>query len=348
MKKVELMKEIQQELDKCGNKALAQLLANVLTRQAEKNTHTIGFVGDDLVGKSTIINFILGENILPTTVIPSSAEITIGYGSETAVFDENGIVIEGDSLSQLTEERNVLSISTNNDYLKEKSLVVKEFHGLLSKSKLSDVNLMADVYKCDAIVLVMTAEHFLSELESLFVENYIKYVGTSHILMIVNKLSSVVESDVPHLLDYVKNQMAAKFANVKWNIYATGDNYKSLIEEYSDIDLKEEIERLLNFNQKENESAVRNTLTCIRKQLEEQQKEIEKFEGKNTEELEKKKEYNAKQKELEKTSIEEALVEFQQKRNKIAGSHIKLIGFVLQLLLYRFQKHSTILCADFP
>lgn len=316
MNQLEFLKEIQQEIDKSGNKSLAQMLDNVLTRQAVKNTYTIGFMGDDLVGKSTIINYILGEKILPATVIPSSAEITIKYGIETAVYDESGSVIEGTTLSQLVEEKDVLSISTNNDYLKENSLEIKEFHGLLSKSKLSDMDLMADVYKCDAVVLVMTAEHLLSESECLFIKNYIKYVGSSHILLVVNKLSSVAENDIAHILDYVKKQIAAKFADVKWSIYMPENNYKNLMAEYADIELKKEIERLFVSNKEENDLAVRNTLVYIKNQLVTQQKEMEEIEGKSVAELEKKKEENAKQRELEEASIEEALIEFQQKRNE--------------------------------
>ena len=52
----EKLKEISNLLDDCNNKELAALLSNFIESCSKGGTKTVGFVGDDLVGKSTIIN----------------------------------------------------------------------------------------------------------------------------------------------------------------------------------------------------------------------------------------------------------------------------------------------------
>ena len=142
MEKIDALKEIQQELTESGENMLSMLLSNTIERQSEKSTHTIGIIGDDLAGKSTIINSILGEPLLPTTVIPSAAEITIKYGNERAVYDRNGSLITDSDLAELVEEKDFLVVSTDNEFLKDNSLVFKEFRSLLNKPKIDDMELI--------------------------------------------------------------------------------------------------------------------------------------------------------------------------------------------------------------
>lgn len=315
MEKIMELIKIQEELKKIDNATLSKFLSNTLERQAEKNIHVIGFVGDDLVGKSTIINSLLGENVLPTTIIPSLAEITIKYGDEQVAYDHNGSIIKDNDLSESVEEKEFVSISVNNEFLKNNSLMIKEFHGLLSKANLSDMDMMADVYKCDAVVMVMAAEHLLSESEKIFINNYIKYVGANHLLLIVNKLTSVLEEDVVHVLDYVKNQIALKFSDVKWTIFDLSSRYDELIKNYAPVNFKTGFMTMFGINQDADNTPILNTLQYIKEQLEIQRTELEKLEGKSKEERIKEKEKREQQKELEKVSIEGALIEFQQKRN---------------------------------
>lgn len=318
-KQTQLIK-IKEELKEIGDKSLVTFLSNVLERKSEKNTHVIGFVGDDLVGKSTIINSLLGENVLPTTVIPSLAETTIKYGNERGVYDRNGSIIENSDLSQSVEEKDYVSISVNNEFLKKNSLVIREFHYLLNKEKLSNIDTMDDIYNCDAVILVMSAEHLLSEMERAFIDNYRKYVGANHFLLIINRLTYVEETEVEHILDYVKNQISSKFSDVNWMVFEPSEKYEDLIKKYTSVDLESGVMALFNMKQDADDIPVRNTLGYIKEQLEIQRKELENLERKNKEERRKEKEQREKQKELEQASIDGALIEFQQKRNNTIES----------------------------
>lgn len=312
----EKLKEISNLLGDCNNKELAALLSNFIESYSKGGTKTIGFVGDDLVGKSTIINYILGEKVLPTTIIPTTPEITIKYGDKYLIYDEHGVMVPDGDLVQLEETSSNVTIAVNNSYLKDKTLEFREFHGLFSKKKLDDISLMLDIYKCDTVVLVMTAEHLLSETETMFISNYIKYGGVKNILLVINKLSSVADSDTDNVIDYVEKQIQLKFGEVEWSIFDDTGKYEKILNKYNKTDVKKEFEKLLG-SERINDGyvLVKGVLEYIKTHIESQKLEVEKLEKENIDEIKNNREKLLKQKELEVMSIEGTMLEFQQRQH---------------------------------
>ena len=312
----EKLKEISNLLGDCNNKELAALLSNFIESYSKGGTKTVGFVGDDLVGKSTIINYILDENVLPTTIIPTTPEITIKYGDKYSIYDEHGVMIPDGDLVQLEETSSNVTIAVNNSYLKDKTLEFKEFHGLFSKKKLDDISLIIDVYKCDTVVLVMTAEHLLSETETMFISNYIKYGGANNILLVINKLSSVADSDTDNVIDYVEKQIQLKFGELEWSIFDDTGKYEKILNKHNKTDVKKEFEKLLG-SERINDGyvLVKGVLEYIKTHIESQKLEVEKLEKENIDEIKNNREKLLKQKELEVMSIESTMLEFQQRQH---------------------------------
>lgn len=312
----EKLREISNLLGDCNNKELAGLLSNFIESYSKGGTKTVGFVGDDLVGKSTIINYILGENVLPTTIIPTTPEITIKYGEKSSIYDEHGVEVLYSDLVQLEETSSNVTVAVNNSYLKDKTLEFKEFHGLFSKKKLDDIGLMLDIYKCDTVVLVMTAEHLLSETETMFISNYIKYGGAKNILLVINKLSSVADSDTDNVIDYVEKQIQLKFGEVEWSIFDDTGKYEKVLNKYNKTDVKKEFEKLLGSERINNEYVlVKGVLGYIKTHIESQKLEVEKLEKENIDEIKNNREKLLKQKELEVMSIESTMLDFQQRQH---------------------------------
>lgn len=312
----EKLQQISNLLVECNNKELAELLANFIESHNKDGTKTIGFLGDDLVGKSTIINYILDYNVLPTTIIPTTPEITIKYGEEPSIYDEYGVMVSDNDLLQLEETSSNVTIVANNSYLKDKSLEFKEFHGLFSKKKLDDISLMIDVYKCDAVVLVMTAEHLLSETETMFISNYIKYGGAKNILLVINKLSLVADSDADNVIDYVEKQIQLKFSEVEWSIFDDTGKYEKILNKYNKTDVKKELEKLLGPERINDEYVLlKGVLEYIKTHIESQKLEVEKLEKENIDEIKNNREKLLQQKELEAMSIESTMLEFQQRQH---------------------------------
>ncbi len=306
--------DAQKKLETSGYGKLAGIVGAYIEKNERHGSFHIGVVGDELVGKSTVINEILGEKIIPETVLPSSAEISVKYGESYEIWDRNDKIVKKEELLKLIEEEDAVSIITPNEFLKEKKVEIKEFHGSLSKKKMGNMFWMSSIYKCDAVVLVMSAEHLLSENECCFIDNYIQYVGADYLLLVVNKLASVAESDIEHVLEYAQKHIETKFPGIRWAVNNI-DGYSEIVMKYANAGL---IEGIISLCSKRNDTDLRSNNSLISFVRDELHAEIESLKEKQRKSCEEIKINNKKvseQKELERATIEEALLEFVQKRN---------------------------------
>lgn len=310
----ERLNHIQELLRKSKYVLLADMVAIYLAKGKKAESQAIGFVGDDLVGKSTLINFLVGDGLLPTGIMPSLAKVTLKYGETERILTSAGEA-DRSALDELIEEGDSVEIFAPNDVLKAHSLVMKEFHGLMNKKKLNDLALMSEVYQCDAVVLVLSAEHLLSEPECLFIENYVRYVGPSHLILIINKLSSVDKGDASHLLDYAKKQMERKFSHVKWRIFDGGEKGHLADSRYDSKDMKEEILMMAKIEWEMESNSAKSMLQYIQGELKKEIEPLKEDKKKGLDEIRRKNEKTAQQRELELTSIEEAFIKLKQKGN---------------------------------
>lgn len=307
--------DVQEKLMISGYEKLAEIIGDHIEKAERHGSIHIGIVGDDLVGKSAVINAILNEKIIPETVLPSSAEISVKYGKSNEIRNQSDQIVQRGELLRLIEEDDAVSIVTPNQFLRENEVEIKEFHGLLSKQKMSDMFWMSSIYKCDSVVLVMSAEHLLSENECSFIDNYIQYVGANHLLLVVNKLASVAESDVEHVLEYAHKQIEAKFPQVKWAVNNIEDRYAGVVSRYTTIEVVEGIKTLCG-ESKDTDSHVNDNLICfVRDELRTEIDNLKEKRGKSSEEIRISNQKILEQKELEKATIEETLLEFAQRRN---------------------------------
>lgn len=340
----EKLNNLQEILKNSEYPMYAELLSNYLIKYSDKENQMIGFVGDDLVGKSTIINMILGNKLLPASVIPSMAEITLKYGEKEKILVSTGET-EKNNLAELIEEDNFVEIVTPNGFLNENSVIIKEFHGLFNKQKLNNIVLMSEVYKCDSIVMIMSAEHLFSESECIFIENYIQYVGANRLFLIVNKLSSLAESDIEHVLAYVQKQISGRFSDVKWTIYNDLNRTTSIIERYGNKDIKEEVLLLLDIDKEQKNDSLRNMLKYIKEQLQTDVDVLKKAQIKGMHEVKHENEKLAEKKKLESATMEEVLVEFKQKKNMAIDQVDEFLknqfDLILTDLLNRFEDSSN-------
>ena len=310
--------DVQKKLMSFGYEKLARIVGDHIEKAERNGSFHIGIVGDDLVGKSAVINAILNEKVIPETVLPSSAEILVKYGNINEIRNQNDQIVEEGELLRLIEDNDEVSIVTPNQFLRENKVEIKEYHGLISKQKMSDMFWMSSIYKCDAIVLVMSAEHLLSENECSFIDNYIQYVGVNHLLLVVNKLASVAESDVERVLEYAQKQIEAKFPKVKWAVNNIDDRYFEVVSKYTNIGVVEGIKTLCGESKDADSHANDNFICFVRDKLRTEIETLEEKRGKSSEEIKISNQKILEQKELERATIEEALLEFAQKRNTTA------------------------------
>ena len=65
---------------------------------------------------------------------------------------------------------------------------------------------MSEIYECDAVILVMTAERLLSEAEQLFITNYIDFIDEKRLLIVINKMNMLPEHEVNRVIEYFESK----------------------------------------------------------------------------------------------------------------------------------------------
>ena len=188
-------------LKDAGYETYSNVLKSYIKKSDHRGNYVVGFAGDDLVGKSTIINLVLGNNVLPANVIPENVKYSIRYGEDDKIVKDSGEKVPLSELENMSGEEACIQLEINSPYLRDGNIELVEFSNLLSFKKINNISLMTSLYHCDAAVLVMSAEHLFSETECGFIENYIKYVGADHLLLIVNKLSMVNKIEVGNVIE---------------------------------------------------------------------------------------------------------------------------------------------------
>ena len=306
---IEKITEIDNKLKKLGYNAYSDLLKPYLNGKTDEKKK-IAIVGDSLVGKSTFINWLLNEDILPTGVLPVSSKIRISYAEEKVITDSEGNVVDEKNLKKKLLETSSINIYTNSDKMNPK-IYLCELPDFISYGKNNDLSVMSELYECDAVILVMTAERLLSESEQDFIRNYIDYVGSSRLLLVINKLDTLSENEVRRVLDYYNRQHELLFPKVRTvakdinedNDFISDPNVVcKIIDEWISVD-------------KPIESLLEGIIKYIGEKLCDDKKSIAQALAADIEEKNKLKTQMADQKMIEEASVEKALIDFQMKKN---------------------------------
>ncbi len=211
--------EIVKENDGLSKKVLA------LSEKLQKNEVQIVILGQFKRGKSSLINALLGESILPTSVVPLTSIVTIiKYGDKRkiSVVFLNGktIEIKSEELEDyVTENKNPenkkqvdkVEIEYQSDFLKSGVQIV-DTPGVGSVYKHNTDVAYDFVPKADVGIFVVTADPPISQAELQFLLSIKDYLGK--ILFVQNKIDQVEEKERNQSLDFTK-QVVEKSLDVK-------------------------------------------------------------------------------------------------------------------------------------
>jgi len=194
---------------------------NSLENKVKGNELQLVVLGQFKRGKTTLINALIGENLLPTSIIPLTSIITIlKYGKTPRAFvnflDER---IEETQIKNLDE---YVSEQKNSENKKQVDKVVIEYPLLYLKEgiQIIDTPGVGSVYKhntdvaydfvpkADAGIFVVTADPPISESELDFLVSIKDYLGK--IIFVQNKIDQVGEEEVKQSLLFTKNIIEEK------------------------------------------------------------------------------------------------------------------------------------------
>ena len=191
---------------------------NILRDKLENHHMTVAVIGQFKRGKSTLVNSLLGTDILPTGIIPITAAVTlITYGEPSAqVHFKNGRVqpttleTMGEYISEQKNPDNVLGVShvsmtTPSPFLKE-GLTFVDTPGVGSIHKHNSEAAYAFVKESDAVIFTLSVDSPINEIEIEFLRNAREYAGKFYFA--VNKIDVVEEEELSSYLYYCQKLLS--------------------------------------------------------------------------------------------------------------------------------------------
>jgi small GTP-binding protein len=175
-----------------------QSIEDILHR-VETNAFEIAVVGEFKRGKSTLINALLGREILPSDIVPTTAtlnRITYGLKDQVKIRFKNGQedIIAIDQLHQyvtkLTPEAAALSATVQEAVVYypipfcQNNVDIIDTPGLSDEATLTETT-MAVLPKVDAAIFVVMAQSPLSDSERFFLESSLLTASLGRILFVV-------------------------------------------------------------------------------------------------------------------------------------------------------------------
>jgi len=185
-----------------------------LIEKLENQEITISVIGQFKRGKSTLVNAILEDKILPVGIVPVTAVITtIEYGDKAAtVHFDNGVIKEigFDEMSSFINEQenndNHLGVSKvalycPSPFLK-KGLTFVDTPGVGSVHQKNSDAAYSYVKESDAVIFMLSVDSPINQIEIDFLKNAKEYAAKFYFA--VNKIDSIDRSDLEEYLAYCR------------------------------------------------------------------------------------------------------------------------------------------------
>jgi GTPase SAR1 family protein len=219
-----------------------ELIQEVLQRMEER-TFSVAVVGEFKRGKSTFINALLGQDILPSDILPCSATLNrICYGVKPSVkiFFKDGreeqVSVDqlGNYVTKLTDQSEKLAETVQEAVVHypvpycQNNLEILDTPGLNDDENMTKVTLSV-LPNVDAAIMIILAQSPFSEFERDLLENKLLTNDLGRIIFIVNiwdtytqeQADRVLQSVKKRIQEYVLDRAANQFGkdSEEYNIY---------------------------------------------------------------------------------------------------------------------------------
>ncbi len=200
-----------------GNQKQEELLYEQ-NRKLKKSHFNLSVLGQFKRGKSTLINALLGEDILPTGVLPLTAIITSLHYSENKraeVIFNNGETktIKYNDISQYVTEKenpqNCKEIKEVDIYypssLLKKGVILVDTPGIGSIYKNNTKITKNYLHRADAVIFVLAVDPPMTEKEMDFLDEVKTIVNK--VIFVLNKIDIVSENELKQIIDFSKKSI---------------------------------------------------------------------------------------------------------------------------------------------
>jgi Predicted GTPase len=190
----------------------------------------LAFLGQMKRGKSSLLNALLGENILPTGILPLTSVVTeLRYATSphADVQYRSGSLVEiaiSEIAEYVTEAKNpgnrkqVLSLQLcyPSELLREGLVLVDTpgFGSTYSHNTASTLGYLANV---DAAVVVFSIDPPITELESNFIRDIRKDIP--HLIFVLNKIDLVSDEEVETACRFLRDELVNRLGLVDFSVF---------------------------------------------------------------------------------------------------------------------------------
>jgi small GTP-binding protein len=201
-----------------------------LIDKLRQNRFNLVILGAFKRGKSTLINALLGESILPTAIVPLTSVVTVlGYGEHLniEVLFQNGerkTISQPELVDYITEKGNPrnrkgvreVDIAYPSDYLKDGVRVIDTpgVGSVYSHNTEVAYNYLPQV---DAAIFVVTVDPPLSAAEQEFLKDIREYVHK--LFLVLNKIDYVEAADRQEVLEFTAQMLQENLETQQVNIF---------------------------------------------------------------------------------------------------------------------------------
>lgn len=228
----ESLNVIKKQMTELSNQSIIRKLTD-LEEDIDNDFFTIVILGEFKRGKSTFVNALLGENILPTDVIPTTATINSLMWSEekkTYVVKTNGKVEAGESSLQFLNKY-VASEDFDVDKIKYLKVgypaeILKNNIVIVDTPGVSDINehrvqVTYDfIPRADAVIFLLDATSPLKRTEKEFIDEHLIKLGIDRVLFIANKFDNIDEEDEEEVIEDIEKRLRNSFKkNDQQNVF---------------------------------------------------------------------------------------------------------------------------------
>lgn len=203
------MEENRRELAKCREKL-------------QQHTFSVGVMGEFKRGKSTVINALLGKELMPADILPCSATLNrVSYGLNPRVVlqlrdgSSREIPVEAlsDYVTKLTKDNESRAIQVEEAQVYypcrfcQDGVQIVDTPGLNDDAQMNQISENI-IPKLDVVVMVLTPDNPFSVSEADFVRNKLVTGNISRLIFLVNKIDQVRKvSDRPRVVEAIRQKI---------------------------------------------------------------------------------------------------------------------------------------------
>lgn len=215
----DLLGELGEIAASCGLRSLEREIVEERLPALSSGRLTLVVLGEFNHGKSTVINALLGEEVLPMGVTPTTALITHLVHGDTpaaALQPAGGAPRVEVPLEELAarvkdsgeagQEPEYIEIAHPNAVLQE-SLVLVDTPGINDISRQRVEITYGYLPRADVILYVLDATQALKKSEVTFIKNRLLKANRDRIVFVLNKIDALDPEDVPEVEHYVRERL---------------------------------------------------------------------------------------------------------------------------------------------